>query len=54
MNETVVQSEWSMGRGVKTDAGWKASAGMAKAAPRLKPVDRQQMMLRAVDVEQLI
>ena len=54
MSETAVQSEWSIGTGVKTDAGWKASVGTAKAAPRLKPVDRQQMMLRAVDVEQLI
>jgi len=54
MSETAVQSEWSMGTGVKMDAGWKASAGTAKAAPRLKPVDRQQMMLRVVDVEQLI
>jgi len=54
VNEAAFQTEWPVGVSGKLAAGQNVSKDEAKGAPRLKPVDRQQMMLRAVDVEQLI
>jgi hypothetical protein len=54
MSEAAVQTEWVSGEAMALPAGDAARMGNAKGAPRLKAVDRSQLMLRPVDVEQLI
>jgi transposase len=54
MNEAAVQTEWVCAAEVESPPKRKVSGGAAKGAPRLKAVDRRQLILRAVDVEQLI
>jgi len=54
MREAAVQTEWVSGEALPAPSAAAAPAGRAKAAPRLKPVDRSQLLLRAVDVEQWI
>jgi len=55
MPETAVQTEWVSASEVQSRApAATAAAGQEKAAPRLKAVDRSQLMLRTIDVEQLI
>lgn len=54
MSDAVMQTEWVSVREVPAATPGKACGGAPQGAPRLKPVDRQQLVLRAVDVEQLI
>jgi len=54
MSEAALQTEWVSAPEVKSPPKSKASGGDPRGAPRLKPVDRQQLVFRAVDVEQLI
>jgi transposase len=54
MSEVAVQTEWVSAPQVASPPKPKAGGAAAKGAPRLKAVDRQQLMWRAVDVEQLI
>jgi transposase len=54
MSETALQTEWAVVQSVKPQPARKTPDDGAHRTPRLKPVDRQQMILRAVDVEQLI
>ena len=53
MRERAVQTEWVSAQEPPRRSA-PAAADRQKAAPRLKAVDRSQLMLRAVDVEQLI
>jgi len=54
MNETAVQTEWVTAEAVESRPEERQRPGRVKAAPRLKAVDRSQLMLRSVDVEQLV
>jgi transposase len=54
MSEAAVQTEWVAGEEFPPPSAGPAPAGMARVAPRLKAVDRKQLMLRPVDVERLI
>lgn len=54
MNEAVVQTEWVTAEAVEPRPAEGKHPGRAKGAPRLKAVDRSQLMLRTVDVEQLV
>lgn len=54
MSNLAVQPELVLTPEVKSSPRRKASRGDLKGAPRLKVVDRRQLMLRVVDVEQLI
>lgn len=54
MSEAALQTEWAVGVSVKPQPARETADAGAQRTPRLKPVDRQQMILRAVDVEQLI
>jgi transposase len=54
MSEACVQTEWVSAREFEAAPSRPAPAEREKAAPRLKAVDRNQLMLRTVDVEQLI
>lgn len=54
MREAAVQSEWVLAEALRPGSAGGAPAGEAKGPPRLKAVDRSQLMLRTVDVEQLI
>ncbi|MBM3748056.1 MAG: IS1182 family transposase [Acidobacteria bacterium] len=54
MSETAVQTEWVSAPAMALRASDSAPVGGAKGLARLKAVDRKQLMLRPVDVEQLI
>jgi len=54
MRETAVQTEWVSAQQVRSRPARRTGAEGPKAVPRLKAVDRSQLMLRPVDVEQLI
>ena len=54
MSEVCVQTEWVSAQEFEGAPCRPAPAEREKAAPRLKAVDRNQLMLRTVDVEQLI
>jgi len=54
MNEAAVQTEWITAEAVESRQAEGQRPGRAIAAPRLKAVDRSQLMFRTVDVEQLI
>lgn len=54
MSEGTLQAEWGWVSEEATEPRSHASGGTWKGMPRLKPVNRQQLMFRAVDVEQLI
>jgi hypothetical protein len=54
MSNAAVQTEWLRAPEAESKRKPKAAEGEAKGAPRLKAVDRRQLMLRPVDVEQLI
>lgn len=54
MDEAAVQSEWALVPPCEPLARAEALRAAGKGAPRLKAVDRSQLMLRTVDVEQLI
>jgi transposase len=49
-----VQTDWVSVMEIESAPHSKMTAENGKGAPRLKPVDRQQLVFRAVDVEQLI
>jgi len=54
MGKRAVQTEWALVQPGASRPAPASAADRQKAAPRLKPVDRSQLMLRPVDVEQLI
>jgi transposase len=54
MSDVAVQTEWLSATEVTSPPRSAASSQDPAGAPRLKPVDRQQMVFRAVDVELLI
>ncbi len=54
MGETSVPTELGLGQDPSCASVTRGPEVRAKGAPRLKPVDRSQMLLRAVDVEELI
>lgn len=54
MSDSTLQSEWAMPVSAKPEPSREASEDGAPRTPRLKPVNRQQMIMRAVDIEQLI
>ena len=54
MSEAAIQTEWAVAVSVKPESARQPPDDGAQRKPRLKPVNRQQMILRAVDVEQLI
>lgn len=54
MSKAPVQTEWPVERSEKSSGIPNPAEDRLPRIPRLKPVDRQQMMLRMVDVEQLI
>lgn len=54
MSEVSVQTEWLPALAGARPSPNSAAAPPPKGAPRVKPVDRQQLVLRAVDLELLI
>ena len=54
MSETTVQTEWTVGVGARPASETGEPENKGKGRPRLKPVDRKQVMLLAVDAERLI
>ncbi|MCX6995508.1 MAG: IS1182 family transposase [Kiritimatiellaeota bacterium] len=54
MREAAVQTEWVLAQEGTSPPTGQASGGTQKGAPRLKAVNRQQLVFRAVDVELLI
>ena len=54
MSEVAVQTGWAVAVSVPPASAGEPPADATPRTPRLKPVNRQQLILRAVDVEQLI
>ena len=54
LNESAQAAIWSEGEGPRPPAEPPGSAPASKPPARFQPINRQQMVLRAVDVEQLV